>query len=203
MQHADGNARCRLLSFLFGRSTALAKQITGDTNVSFENPSVIGSAHGDSVDRGVVVHGDGKLLQPCLMVGPARAELNGLGDRLAPESKNEFLGVVEAAVEIHRADDCFERIGEDGLLVGTTRGSLAFAQQQGRAEVEASGDVGQADRVDDAGPELGQLTFGKLGIPGIDLVGNDHAQHGVAKKLQALVRFGTPVFGAPRTMRER
>ena len=48
-------------------------------------------------------------------------------------------------------------------------------------------DLGQRTGVDHGGAQLGQPTLGEVGVGGVQRLGHDHAEHGVAEELQALV----------------
>ena len=67
---------------------------------------------------------------------------------------------------------------------------LTLAQQQVGAKPvisQVATDIGQRMGVDDAGPQLGQIPLGPVGMPVVELLGDRQPEHGVAEELQALV----------------
>ena len=99
-------------------------------------------------------------------------------------------GGVQAAAQVHRADQRLERVGEDRVLLAAAGGLLAAAQQQVRADAalaQPPGDPGQRGHVDHGGTQLGQLALGEVGLAAVELVGDDQPEHRVAQELQALV----------------
>ena len=78
---------------------------------------VVGTGLGDGVDgrRGAATGGD--LLQARLRVHRG-AEALGVGEERPDQSQHERRGRIAAGVEVDRADDRLDRVGEDRRLVG-------------------------------------------------------------------------------------
>ncbi len=105
-------------------------------------------------------------------------------------------------VEVDRPDDGLDGVGEDRRLAPTPRHVLTPTEQQGGAEVEVDGHLGQHGRVHHGGAHLGQGALGHLGIGPVAVFGHDQAEHGVAQELEALVGRDSAGFGAPRAVRQ-
>ena len=94
---------------------------------------------------------------------------------------------VEAAVEVDRAEQRLEGVGQDRGLVAAAGALLAAAEPDVAAEVELAAHLGQRAHVDHRGAQLGQLALGQVGVVAVERVGDDQAEHGVAEELQPLV----------------
>lgn len=139
------------------------------------------------VRRCVTEGSDGQLLQSGLVVEAAWALPNGCGDLWVPQPGNKLLGGVEATIDVHRTNHSFEGVGQNRLLICPTSGLFALAQQQRRAKVDRSSDLGQGRSIHDAGSQLGKLTLRKLGVLGKDVVRDRKAKHRIAEKFEAFV----------------
>ena len=107
------------------------------------------------------------------------------------------------AGEVRGADDRLHGVGEDRRLLAPAGELLALAEQQVLADAEALGHLGQGDGVHDRLADLGEGALVEVGVHAVHVVGDDHAEHGVAEELEALVRGVAGVLGAPRAVHER
>ncbi len=108
--------------------------------------------------------------------------------------------------QIDCAEQGFDPVGQDARLVGATGVLLALAQQQVGPQAvvgEMPTDVRQRLGVDDAGSQLGQITFGTLRMPVVELLGDRQAEHRVPEELQAFVGGQPAVLVGEAAMRER
>ena len=105
-----------------------------------------------------------------------------------------MLAAGRPAVDVHRADDGLEGVGQDRGLVPAAGHLLAAAEPHVGAEVELAGHPGQGPHLDYRGPQLGQLPFGQVRVVAEQGVGHDQAEDGVAEELQPLVRRGVVVL---------
>ena len=73
-------------------------------------------------------------------------------------------GDLEPLVDVDRAEQGLDAVGQDRRLVTTAGGDLAAAEHDVVAEAERAGDVGEGAGVDDGGPQLGQPALGQVGV---------------------------------------
>ena len=93
----------------------------------------------------------------------------------------------ESAVQEHCRQHCFHGIGQDGGTTAAAAGILALAQLQVASQIPLLGHQHQTALADQVGTDAGQVAFGQVGEGAVEVVGHDHAQHGVAQKFQAFV----------------
>ena len=83
-------------------------------------------------------------------------------------------------LQIDCAEKRFDAVGQNARLMGTAGVLLTLAQQQvGSQSIlgEITADIGQCVGVDDTGPQLGQITFGTVWMPVVELLGDGQAEH--------------------------
>ena len=95
-------------------------------------------------------------------------------------------------LQVDRADDRLDGVGEDRGLVATAGGLLAAAELDVLAELDLAGHVGQGAGVDDRGAQLGQPPLGEVGVGDVERLGHHDPEHRVAQELQALVGGDLP-----------
>ncbi len=78
--------------------------------------------------------------------------------------------------------------------------SSPLPEQEGRAQVQRGGHLGQRRRVDDRGAHLGQLAFGQLRVGAEDVIGYDQTEDGITQELEPLVGLDRTALRAPRAM---
>jgi hypothetical protein len=143
----------------------------------------------DAVLRDTEPEPGGQLLETGLPVEPGAA-LGRLRHQRVEQSMDDLRRHVQAVLQIDRAEQRLQRVGEDARLVPAAGSLLALAQQQVRAEpgrAEAAGDVGERPHVHDARAQLGELPLGQVGMV-VEQRGRDHhAEYRVAEELEALV----------------
>ncbi len=71
------------------------------------------------------------------------------------------------------------------------------------AEADRAGHLRQRAGVDHRGAELGQPSLGEVGVVGVERLGHDDAEHGVAEELQPLVGGEPTVLVGEGPVRER
>ena len=86
----------------------------------------------------------------------------------------------ESAVQEHCRQHCFHGIGQDGGTAAAAAGILALAQLQVASQIPLLGHQHQTALADQVGTDAGQVAFGQVGEGAVEVVGHDHAQHGVA-----------------------
>ena len=139
----------------------------------------------------------GQLLQAGLVVVSPRAGGRG-PDVVAEKAHHQVRRRAPPGVEIDRPDHGLHGVGQDGGLLPPARLVLSLAQQQGMADVQGGGHVGQGGRAHDRGPHLGQLPLRQAVVGAEDVVGHDQLEHGVTEELQSLVRVLSDGLRAPR-----
>ncbi len=91
------------------------------------------------------------------------------------------------AVEIHRADERLEGVGQRAGAVASAVGFFATAHHEVAAEVEAVGEDAESVAGDDAGADFREIAFGELGKLIEQMLGEDELQDGVAEEFEALI----------------
>src|SRR3954451_3778728 len=185
-QRPPRRRRRLLLGFLLAAAGAAAVGPAGDVHHGGEHLLVVGPGLADGVVGHAQRRGRRQLLQAGLPV-EAGAQGGGLLDQGVEEPVHEPGGLVEPEVEVDRAQERLEGVGEDRVLVVAAGRLLAAAQPHEGPEPELAADLRQSAHVDHGGPQLGQLTLRQLGVVAEKRVGDDQAEHGVAEELQPLV----------------
>ena len=130
--------------------------------------------------------------------GPAAA----CSMRSSRSAEDQARGGRPAAVEVDGPDDRLDGVGEDRRLAPAPRDVLAPPEQQGVAEVELHGHLGQHAGVDHRGTHLGEGALGHVGVGAVAVLGHDEAEHGVTEELEALVGGDAARLRAPGAVRQ-
>ena len=186
----------RLLGLLLRPASTKTGRATPDVHHRVEPLGVVGPFVTQRV-AGQLIEGAGaQLLQAGLVILAPRTGGPDL-DPIPQEAHDHLLGGVPSPVDIHRADECLGRVGEDRRLLPTPGLILALAEHQGVTYVELGGQLGQGRRVHDRSSHLGQLTFGHVGISAEHVVCDHQSENGVAEELEPLVGARPRVLRAP------
>src|SRR5262245_3143663 len=132
-------SRRRGLGLLLRPALALAQQLTAEPYVGIEALGVVRPVVGDRVPRQFGEPPGRQLLEPGLVVLPARTHAR-LRDAVAEQLHDQQARRVPSAIEIDRAQYRFERVGEDRRLLTPARAVLALPEEHGGAELELGGD---------------------------------------------------------------
>jgi hypothetical protein len=160
---------------------------------------VVGPGLRDQILGNAQALGRGQLLQTRLPV-QAGPEVRGLLDQRVEEPVDQLARGLQAPVEIDRADDGLQGVGQDRGLVPAARALLAAAEPDERAEVQPARDLGQGAGVDHGGAQLRELALREVGMQAVEGVGDHQTEHGVAEELEALVGRQTAVLIRVRAM---
>src|SRR5438046_9108120 len=91
------------------------------------------------------------------------------------------------AIEILRAADRFQRVGEDRLAAKAPAPELAGPELQGFTEAQREGHLGERLAAHQPGAQAAQVPFGCLREGRIQMMRDDEIEDGVAEKLEPLV----------------
>lgn len=166
----------------------MAELPTAEEYDNAEGAVVIGTFGGEGlVDRNLTgMEFLRPLLQLAFRILAAGAEFEALNLR-AEELLDGMAGRLETSVEIDCADECFKGIFKHGpARVGVVL-AVGIANFQVFSELPLIGGAGEVLTIDDgcARPIEGSLVrFGEFGV---ECLGDDEIEHGVAEKLQPLV----------------
>src|SRR5258706_4700873 len=105
---------------------------------------------------------------------------------------------IESAIEEDRAEQCFERVGEDRRAAEATALELAFAQPQPVTEPQAECGPGERGLVHERRAQARQVALGKVGEALIEEYRDGAVEKSVAEEFEPLV-----VRRAEAAMRER
>ncbi len=101
--------------------------------------------------------------------------------------QDRLLCRIEAAIEEHRSENGFERIGKNRRALGSAAFALTLAETQMSAKIDGQGNVGKGFLPDEIGAKAGQVSFTDRGELLEQCVRNDAVEDTVAEKLQSLV----------------
>ena len=108
-------------------------------------------------------------------------------DALAEGGEHGFARGVVAAVEEYRAEERFQRVGEDrGARLGV-RGELAFAELQLIGHAELAGHLRERLFAHEARAQARELALGKLRKARVELGCDGAAEYAVAEEFQPFV----------------
>jgi len=99
---------------------------------------------GQPIDREPAVMRLQPLLQrrlPVLGEGRFVGAIAGGGDERTEQRDDEVARILDAAIEINRRDECFEAVGEDGVLLAATRLLFAAPQQHESSQLDVVGEA--------------------------------------------------------------
>ena len=136
-----------------------------------------------------------QLLEARLVV-LATGALGADTDVVEQQTEDNLCRSLPPGINEHCAEDRFEGIGKNRLLVTPTRLVFTAAEQELRPDADAAGNLGQRRRVDHRCPQLGQLALGQVVVHAEDVLGDGQPEYGVAKKLEPFVRLGCVRLGA-------
>ena len=121
-----------------------------------------------------------------------------------PQPSDQRLGGGEAAVEIDRADQRLADVGEDCRPRAAAGIGFRGAEPDRRAEIDGARDLGAGLLAHQIGQAARQLALVGLRKSAKQHVGNDEAEHVIAKELEPLVAAGAVARALERgDVRER
>src|SRR4051794_1101532 len=185
-ERPEGGGGGALLGLLLALAAALAADGGPHEDGGVEGLGVVRTLLGHHVLRDAEVQLCGELLQAGLPV-QARAERGGRCQQRVDEAADEGGRDLDAVLDVDRADQRLDGVGEDRGLVPAAAALLALAEQEVVTDAERAGDVRKRAAVDDGGTQFRELALGLVRVPVVERVGDDEAQHGVPEELQALV----------------
>jgi hypothetical protein len=89
--------------------------------------------------------------------------------------------------EVDGADQGFDGVGQDRVLLPPAGGPLPAAEQDVVAEPELPGDRRERLLGDGRGPHARKVALGDVRVGAVEVLGDDDAEHRVPEELQALV----------------
>lgn len=137
--------------------------------------------------------GSGDLLERGLPI-QACAELGGTLHQRIEQMMDEDPGPIDAMGEETRPDQRFHTVGENRGLVVATGGDLTAPQMDQRTDTEVTGDPGECAGIDYGRAQLRQLTLAEIGVNGVEVLGDHHAEDRIAEKLQPFVGRQAAIF---------
>src|SRR3569623_350768 len=201
-QLAVRRLRGGLLGLLLGAADAVAVAVVADPHLRGEGLHVGGALGGDEVLRDAEAGRGGELLQGGLPVQPGAQGGGGLDQRVEQQVDDHGAGL-EPTGEMHGADHRLDGVGQDRRLLAATGRGLATTVLGGAAQPDLASHAGQRAGVDDGGAQLGEVTFGEVGVDAVERLGDHAAEHRVAEELQALVGRQATVLVGVRAVRQR
>jgi hypothetical protein len=102
-----------------------------------------------------------------------------------------------------RADEGFDGVGENRVLVPAAGQLFALAEQDVLADAVPARDRRQSARVDHGRAHLGQLALRQIRVVVEQRFGGHEAEHGIAEELEALIGGDPTGLEGEGTMRER
>src|SRR5439155_25104140 len=144
----------------------------------------------------------GQLLEDGLVIPLALSPDVG-GDPRPEQPLDQRGGLLEAQVDVDRAQHRLQGVGQDAGLVPAPRLLLALAQEDGIAQSELASHLRQHGHVHHGRSQLGQLALRAVGEGPVDQVRHNQPEHRVTQELQPLVGDGQAVFEGERPMGER
>ena len=116
-----------------------------------------------------------------------------------PEALHQAAGGLQATVQIHRPDDGLEGIGKNGIAAETTALQFPGPQVEVFSKPELARNPGQGLAPHQGRAQPAQLALAVFGEAAVEYLGDQHAEHGIAEKLQSFVvaAAGTAVSERP------
>ena len=144
-------------------------------------------------DHAVLGQGHFARLQPFLELGfgvftdcgHLRIDVNGR-KKLAHQS----LGDDKTSIQIDRANDRFQCVGQDGGALAAARAHFAVTQPQKRRQPQIDGQLVQGFLAHQVGAYAGQIALGQGLQLRVQKVRDRQAEHRIAQKLQPFVMVG-------------
>lgn len=103
------------------------------------------------------------------------------------DSADKTAAGIEAGIQINRADDRFERIGEDRCAPPAAAFELAPAQYDFIGKPDLPADLGQLFSFYQGRPEPGQFALGGVREAPVEGIGDDKTEQGVTEVFQPFV----------------
>ncbi len=120
------------------------------------------------------------------------------------EAQHERRRDLAAEVEVDRADDRLDGVGEDRRLVGAARERLAATEPDERTEPDRTGHFGERDRRHETRPALGEFALVEFGGVIAEQLDRDRlTEDRVTEELESLVGRNAAVLVRERPVRER
>src|SRR6185295_1683283 len=181
-----------LLGDLLARSLAAAGELAREPAFDHEPLVVIGAQlRGQPVFRERPAAPLGDLLEARLGV---EGEEMGRAGRPFEHGADRRARRLEPAVQVDRAEDGLERVGEQGRLRPASRALLADAELELFAELQALR-IGRQDRAaHELGLELREVSFGHAGMALVEPLDGDEREHRVAQELEPFVVLLAPLM---------
>ncbi len=119
-------------------------------------------------------------------------------DQLRPVRLDEAGGRRQPAVQVKRADDRLQGVGEDARAAGAAGVPLAARGDDRRAELKPHRHLAQRRPADQRRMPLRQRALAVCGKAPVEQLGDDEAENAVAEELEPLVGDGGCRVGAAR-----
>ena len=117
----------------------------------------------------------------------ARCRGIGLRQHVAEAGHDHRARRIEAAVQKHRAENSFERVGENGRAIGATALQLSFTQLDFAPQSERSRDPRQRVLIDERRADARQITFGQRTKALEQRNADDAVEHRIADEFEPFV----------------
>ena len=115
-----------------------------------------------------------------------------LGQAVEDVREDKTLCRLEPAVKIHGGDNRLHRVGKDGRPLSAAAALLPVAEADIVAQMQCERHTVQRLLTDELGPQAAHLPLRHVGIELIEPRRRDHAEHGIAQKLEPLVAGVAP-----------
>jgi hypothetical protein len=180
----------RDLGFLFARAAAAAEFDAVPNDTADENLRMLGTALGEDL---VVGGAGGDRLEDFLEVALGIDLLGLVGDfaeHAVHLAQDESAGGVEAAIEVNRAGQGFEGVGERGGALAPAAGLFAPAHHDELADFEGGGAVAEGGARHNACAEFRQLALAEIREHAEEVLGDGELDDGVTEEFEPLVVEG-------------
>src|SRR5579875_122964 len=202
-EHGEALVRGGALGRLLRAALAVADDAPAHGDARAEALRVVRALVLDAVARGLEAEARRELLEAVLRVAERRGVAGGRREALAEQVEHEGACRRETAGEVGRADERLEGVGEDRCLRAPAGGLLAPPEQDGVADPELGGGLGERPGAHDRGAHAREVALGQVRVGAVELLGRDEAEHGVAEELETLVRLLPGRLGAVGAVGER
>ena len=115
-----------------------------------------------------------------------------LGQTVEDVREDKTLRRLEPAIKIHGGDDRLHCVGKDGRPLSAAAALLPVAEADIVAQMQRERHTVQRLLTDELGPQAAHLPLRHVGIELIEPRRRDHAEHGIAQKLEPLVAGVAP-----------
>ena len=110
-----------------------------------------------------------------------------LGQTVEDVREDKALRGLQPAVKIHGGDDRLHRVGENGRPLSAAAALLPVAETDIVAQMQRERHTVQRLLADELGAQAAHFPLRHVGIERIEPRRRDHAEHGIAQKLEPLV----------------